>query len=87
MTSVRALAAAIASFTNILDPEAVIIGGGIALAGDTLFRPLRELVGAFEWKVCAHEVRLVPAALGEVAGACGAAWQASEKLSPTPGAV
>ena len=72
--SLQALAAAIASFTNILDPEAVIVGGGIARAGETLFGPLREWVSRFEWKVCGHEVRLLPAQLGEMAGAIGAAW-------------
>jgi glucokinase len=76
MRSVRALAAAIASFSNILDPEAIIIGGGIARSGETLFCPLRELVSRFEWKVCGHEVKLVPAQLGELAGAYGAAWNA-----------
>ena len=73
--SVRALAAAIASFTNILDPEAVILGGGIARCGDTLFRPLRRLVAEFEWPVCGHAVQIRPAELGELAGAYGAAWQ------------
>lgn len=76
MRSVKALAAGIASFTNILDPEAVIIGGGIARSGATLFRPLSELVSHFEWKVSGHEVKLLPAQLGDLAGAYGAAWNA-----------
>lgn len=74
--SVRALAAAIASFTNILDPEVVILGGGIARGGDTLFQPLRRWVREFEWPVGGHTVRLEPAQLGEFAGAYGAAWNA-----------
>lgn len=74
--SITSLAAAIASFTNILDPEVVIVGGGVARAGETLFAPLRNLVSRFEWKVCSHEVRIVPAQLGEHAGAYGAAWNA-----------
>ena len=41
LRSVRSLACAIASFVNILDPEAVIVGGGIARAGAALFDPLR----------------------------------------------
>lgn len=76
LASVKALAAAVVSLTNILDPEAVVLGGGIAAAGGTLFAPLRRMVGEREWKVCGHEVRLVPAELGELAGACGAAWNA-----------
>lgn len=76
LRSVTALAAAIASLSNVLDPEMVIVGGGVARCGETLFRPLREQVASFEWPVCGHAVRLVPAALGELAGAYGAARNA-----------
>ncbi|MBI2947379.1 MAG: ROK family protein, partial [Verrucomicrobia bacterium] len=37
LRSVKALACAIGSFTNILDPEIAVIGGGIARAGEALF--------------------------------------------------
>lgn len=69
--SLKALAVAIGGFTNVLDPEAVIIGGGIARAGDDLFPPLARLVPGFEWQVCGHRVKLLPAQLGEFAGAIG----------------
>ncbi len=69
--SLKALAVAIGGFTNVLDPEAVIIGGGIARAGDDLFVPLKPLVASFEWRVCGRQVRLLPAQLGEFAGAYG----------------
>ncbi|MEK7728655.1 MAG: ROK family protein, partial [candidate division KSB1 bacterium] len=42
--SIYALACAIASFINILDPEAVIIGGGISKAGAALFEPLEKFL-------------------------------------------
>jgi glucokinase len=73
LRSVKALASAIGSFTNLLDPEAVIIGGGIARAKQALFKPLRGMVSQVEWKVCGHEVKILPAQLGEFAGAYGAA--------------
>jgi glucokinase len=76
MRSVNALAAAIVSLGNILDPEVAIIGGGIARCGDSLFRPLRELVAAHEWKTGGTGMQVVPATLGEWAGAHGAAWNA-----------
>lgn len=76
LTSVKALAAAICSFVNILDPEAAIIGGGIARAGDTLFKPLREFLDTMEWQPGGHTVKLLPAELGEFAGAAGAAYNA-----------
>ena len=40
--SVRLLAIAIASFVNVIDPEIVVIGGGIAKSGPALFGPLRR---------------------------------------------
>ncbi len=76
LRSVRALACAIASFVNILDPEAVIVGGGIARAGDALFKPLRECLAEIEWRSAGYEVKVLPAVLGEFAGACGAAHNA-----------
>jgi glucokinase len=74
--SIRALAAAIASLINILDPEAVILGGGIAQAGDSLFAPLRDELDQLEWRPTATPVKLLPAQLGEWAGAIGAAHEA-----------
>ena len=76
LASIRALACAIASFVNILDPEAVIIGGGIAQAGDALFTPLAEALAKIEWRPAGHAVKLIPATLGEWAGAIGAAREA-----------
>lgn len=76
LKSVHALACALASFINILDPEAIILGGGIAQAGDALFEPLREDLAKIEWRPAGHAVRLLPAALGEWAGAIGAAREA-----------
>jgi len=76
LQSVQALAAGIASLINVLDPEVVVIGGGIAKAGPDLFRPLRQFLARFEWRPGGACARLVPARLGERAGAHGAAWNA-----------
>jgi glucokinase len=74
--SIRALAAAIAGFINVLDPEVVVIGGGIAQAGPTLFRPLATHLAQFEWRPGGHKARIIAARLGDQAGAFGAAWKA-----------
>ncbi len=76
LRSIRALACAIASFANILDPEAVILGGGIAQASDALFTPLAAELAKVEWRPAGHAVKVLPAALGEWAGAIGAACSA-----------
>jgi glucokinase len=77
LKSIRELGCAVASLVNVLDPEAVVIGGGIALAGDALFEPLQRVLDEVEWRPAGHSVRLLPAALGDWAGAYGAAWRAA----------
>lgn len=76
-TTVRDLAAGIASLINILDPEAIVIGGGIAEAGDDLFHPLANELDHVEWRPMNRGVPILPAALGDWAGAIGAARHAS----------
>src|SRR5258705_7213646 len=73
LKSVKALAAGICSFINVLDPEAVIVGGGIARAGAALFGPLQRFLERMEWRPDGHRARILPAQLGELAGAFGAA--------------
>jgi glucokinase len=73
LLSVRGLACAVASFINILDPEAVIIGGGIARSGSALFEPLERFLDEVEWRPGGARVKVLPAQLGELAGAYGAA--------------
>jgi len=76
LKSVQCLAAGIASLINVLDPETVILGGGIAKAGPTLFRPLKKYLTLFEWRPFSRRVAVVPALLDDRAGAIGAAWNA-----------
>jgi glucokinase len=74
--AVRSLAAGIASLINVLDPEVVVLGGGIAQAGDTLFVPLRREMDDVEWRPLGEAVPIVAAELGDFAGAIGAARHA-----------
>jgi glucokinase len=79
LQSVKSLAAAIVSIINAVDPEVVILGGGIARAGESLMRPLREYLDKFEWRPHGHRVRFVQATLGEFAGAYGCAYNAMQE--------
>ncbi len=69
----RILGAGIASIINILNPEAVVIMGGVTRAGDVLFQPLRAEIRRRTFKVSADACRILPAALPETAGVVGAA--------------
>jgi glucokinase len=78
--SVHALACGIASLVNVLDPEIVLIGGGIAAAGAALFDPLRKELDEVEWRPHGRTVRILPAKLDEFAGAIGAARNAMNSV-------
>lgn len=73
LRSVKALATTLASCINAFDPAVIVLGGGIAQAGDALFAPLETELARVEWRPGGHRVHIVPAALGERAGAIGAA--------------
>jgi glucokinase len=74
--SIQALAAGIAGFINVLDPEIVVIGGGVADADHMLFQPLEALIDRFEWRPGGNRVKVMKAQLGRNAGAIGAAYGA-----------
>ncbi|GHF46549.1 sugar kinase [Streptomyces mashuensis] len=77
--AVDALADGLIVALSLLDPGTLIIGGGLAEAGETLFAPLREAVR--ERLAFRTMPRIVPAALGDRAGCLGAglmAWDALE---------
>lgn len=76
LRSIRNLAAGLASLINVVDPEVIILGGGIIKAGDELFCPLQQCLDEYEWRPTGESVKLLPAALGEFAGAYGAAYHA-----------
>jgi glucokinase len=68
-----ALGLAIASATHLCDLDVVAVGGGLSQAGPLLFRPLEDTFRAHARMEFAREVRVVPAALGQMAGLVGAA--------------
>jgi len=85
-TVVARLAVGIANMVTVLWPERVVVGGGVAAAGERLFGPLRAAVAAAAPLVDPAAYEIVPAALGPVAGAVGAALWARERWGDEPAA-
>jgi len=81
LKSVKQLAIGIASITNILSPERIVLGGGIAEAGAVLFEPLNEFIEEFEWRTGGNRVEIVKAVYGDLAGTIGAASFAMNKAN------
>ncbi|HEY3830964.1 MAG TPA: ROK family protein [Acidimicrobiia bacterium] len=76
------VALGLAALSNILDPELIMIGGGLVGLGALLFTPLEAAFRAhLEGTQYRNVIRVVPAALGERAGAIGAAAQAAELVA------
>jgi glucokinase len=67
------LASALSGVINFLNPGKIVIGGGVAQAGEILFKPVRKKVKEKAMSIPGKEVKIVKAALGENAGIIGAA--------------
>ncbi len=63
----------IACLVNLLNPEVVVIGGGIEKAGSMMFEPIWRCVKKYAYEEPASLVDVLPAQLGENAAALGAA--------------
>jgi glucokinase len=73
-----ALGLALAWTSVVLAPQAILVGGGLALSGGLLLEPLGEAMGRHLGVV--RRPRLLPGALGDDAGFLGAALLAWEAL-------
>ena len=60
------------SVINLLNPERVIIGGGVAESGELLLAPIRKTIKERAMVVAGNAVEIVPAQLGNSAGVIGA---------------
>ncbi len=61
-----------ASVVNLLNPERIVIGGGVADAGDLLIEPIKRTLKERAMPIQAAAVEIVPAELGNTAGVIGA---------------
>ena len=70
----------VANLVSLLNPERVVVGGGLAGAGEFLLPPLRRAVRKWGQPLATRRLRIVRSRLGENAGILGAARYALLKL-------
>ncbi len=74
------LACGIGSAMELLNPEIIVIGGGIAAGGAPYFRAIRQGILKYASPSCRRGIKVVPAKLGNDAGLIGAAVLASRDI-------
>lgn len=80
--AVAYLGMGIANIVSLLNPEIVVLGGGLFHAADVLLEPVRREVGRWAQPLAARAVRIELSGLGEDAGlyGCGRlAWETVDK--------
>ena len=68
------IALGIGNLLNVLDPEIVVVGGGVSLAGDILFDKVKERLKKYAFPSTTENLKIVAASLGNDAGILGAAY-------------
>lgn len=76
----EALGVSVGWLVNVLDPEAVVVGGGLGLAGGLYWDSFVEATRAHIWARSSREIPILPASLGPEAGVIGAAATAALKV-------
>lgn len=69
---------ALANVVWVLNPDTIVIGGGVAKAGDLILEPVRRTIRERTIDIFHDQLRVVPAALGNDAGIIGNAALALE---------
>lgn len=74
--AIETLAWGLGTAANVVNPEVIVVGGGMSKAGDRLFTPLRAAFPRYALRRVAIATTIVPATLGNDAGVVGAARSA-----------
>ncbi|MBL8124924.1 MAG: ROK family protein [Pyrinomonadaceae bacterium] len=74
------LGIALGGLVNVLNPETIVIGGGVAAGWDLFVDHVRDEIFRRAFKHPAERVRLVRSELGDDAGIIGAAFLGSERV-------
>lgn len=75
------LGVALSGIVNMLNPDCIVIGGGVAEAGSVLLDKVKETISLRALKVASRHVHVRKAALGSDAGMIGAAILVKEQLN------
>ena len=62
----------LANVTTLLNPQIIVVGGGVSQLGDLILDPIREKVSSLAFSISAKNVKIVQAALHTDSGAVGA---------------
>jgi glucokinase-like ROK family protein len=76
----RLIGRVVATMVNIVNPSLVVVGGGVARAGDGLLAAIRETVYGRSTPLATRELRVMPTTLAGVGGVVGAATMVLDEL-------
>jgi glucokinase len=79
--SAEALGGGVGWLVNVLDPEAVVVGGGLGLAGGLYWETFVDAVRRHVWAEATRGLPIVRAELGADAGVIGAAVHARDRAT------
>lgn len=72
---------AVVNISIAIGPERIVIGGGVATAGELLFEPIRKTIQERIYVMPKEKIKIVPALLGDKAGILGSAiWAYNNPL-------
>jgi glucokinase len=74
----------VSNIVSLLNPEVVVLGGGLASLGNLLLAPLRKAVRQWGQPLARRQVRIVKSRLGDEAGILGAARYALLQRAEKP---
>jgi len=75
------LGTGLVAIANLLDPELVVVGGGLAAAGDLILEPARSVLRERAMPPAALEMEIIPAKFGADAGLIGASLLARDRAA------
>jgi glucokinase len=75
---------ALSNIVWLLNPDTIVIGGGVAAAGDLLFDPINTTIRSITMPTFYESLRILPATLGNDAGVIGSAYVALDCLPQDP---